>query len=102
MQVVGGFDWDVGNRDKCLKHGVSIDEIEAVFRNRHHVFPDPAHSAAETRLLAIGTGGSGRYVFVAFTLRQRGHDRLIRTISARYMHAKEITHYEQAIARTGQ
>jgi uncharacterized DUF497 family protein len=92
----------VGNRDKCVKHGVSIDEIEAVFRHRHHVFPDPAHPAGETRLLAIGTGGSGRHVFVAFTLRQRGRDRLIRPISARYMHAKEIAHHEQAIARTGQ
>jgi len=59
MLGVGGFDWDPGNRDKCLKHGVSVDEIEAVFRHRHHVFPDPAHSTGETRLLAIGIGGSG-------------------------------------------
>lgn len=102
MQLVHGFDWDAGNRDKCRKHGVSIAEIEALFRHRHHVFPDPAHSSQETRLLAIGTGDSGRHIFVAFTMRQRGRDRLIRPISARYMHAKEIAHYEESIARSDQ
>lgn len=33
-------------------------------------------------------------VFVAFTLRVRAGHRWIRPISARYMHAKEIPHYE--------
>jgi uncharacterized protein len=102
VQLVHGFDWDAGNRDKCRKHGVSIVEIEALFRHPHHVFPDPAHSSHETRLLAIGTGGGGRHIFVAFTMRQRGRDRLIRPISARYMHAKEIAHYEESIARSDQ
>lgn len=102
MQVVQGFDWDAGNRDKCRKHGVSLDEIEAMFHRPHHLFPDPAHSTDEIRQLAIGTGGSGRHIFVVFALRQRGHDRLIRPISARYMHAREIAHYEDAIARAGQ
>jgi uncharacterized protein len=98
MIVVEGFDWDAGNREKCRKHGVTPAQIEALFRHSHHVFPDPAHSAAEARLLAIGTGGGGRHIFVAFTLRNR----LIRPISARFMHAKEIAHYAQAIARPGQ
>ncbi|WP_439546046.1 BrnT family toxin [Sandarakinorhabdus sp.] len=102
MQVVQGFDWDAGNRDKCRKHGVSTDEIEAIFRGPHHLFPDPAHSTAETRYLAIGIAGSGRHVFVAFTLRQGEQGQLIRPISARYMHAREIVHYEDAVARAGQ
>lgn len=37
----------------------------------------------------------GRHIFVVFTLRDRGADRLIRPISARYMHRKEIEHYEE-------
>ena len=37
----------------------------------------------------------GRYIFVAFTLRQRGERILLRPISARYMHKKEIRHYEK-------
>jgi uncharacterized DUF497 family protein len=30
---VVGVEWDEGNRDKCQKHGVSIEEIEALFRD---------------------------------------------------------------------
>ncbi len=102
MTRVDGFDWDAGNRSKCGKHGLTLDQIEAVFRHQHHLFPDPAHSVGETRLLAIGRGGADRPVFVAFTLRQHAGRTLIRPISARFMHAKEIAHYEQAIARADQ
>lgn len=102
MTQVDGFDWDAGNLHKCRKHGLTLEQIEAVFRHPHHLFPDPAHSGKETRLLAIGRGGGDRVVFVAFTLRDAGGGRLIRPISARFMHAKEVAHYEQAIARAGQ
>ena len=95
MQV-SGFDWDEGNWPKCGKHGVSREEIEAIFHFDPHVFSDPAHSIDETRLLAIGRAGdAGRYIFAAFTLRVREGETLIRPISARYMHAKEIEHYER-------
>jgi uncharacterized DUF497 family protein len=93
---VSGFDWDDGNRDKCERHGVSRAEIEAVFRHPHRLGPDPAHSTAETRFLAIGRGGGRRPVFVAFTLRSSADGTLIRPISARYMHRKEVEHYDQA------
>ncbi len=102
MTQIDGFDWDAGNRAKCGKHGVTLAEIEAVFRHPHHLFPDPNHSAAETRLLAIGKGNGNRPIFVAFTLRFRSTMRLIRPISARFMHAREIEHYEQSIARADQ
>jgi len=102
MTRIDGFDWDAGNRAKCGKHGVTLDEIEAVFRYPHHLFPDPGHSAVETRMLAIGKGAGSRPIFVAFTLRHHGLARLIRPISARFMHAREIEHYEQAIARADQ
>jgi uncharacterized DUF497 family protein len=52
--IVEGFDWDAGNSAKCESHGVSIGEIEAVFRDQPRVAPDPAHSAFEDRLIAIG------------------------------------------------
>jgi len=32
MLPVAGFDWDDGNHDKCQRHGVSIVEIETLFR----------------------------------------------------------------------
>ena len=91
-----GFDWDSSKRAKCQKHGVSILDIEAVFKGEPLVAPDLKHSHAEERLIAIGTTHAGRYVFVAFTLRIRDRQQLIRPVSARYMHAKEIDSYEQS------
>ena len=94
-----GFDWDHGNSAKCLKHGVSFSEIEAIFQT-HLVFStDPNHSLAEKRFRAVGTGAGGRNVFVVFTLRHRGDETFIRPVSARYMHKKEIVAYEKALSR---
>lgn len=90
-----GFDWDDGNRAKCRKHGVSLAAIEALFRRGVTILPDDAHSQAERRFQAVGRTESGRGIFVVFTLRRRGDGLLIRPISARYMHKKEIEHYEK-------
>ncbi len=92
---VSGFDWDVGNRAKCQKHGVSVDEIEELFARPIIILPDTTHSSTEERLRAIGRTEAGRYVFLVFTLRERGGKRFIRPISARYMHQKEIDSYEE-------
>jgi uncharacterized protein len=100
MQEVAGFEWDQGNRDKCQKHGVSVEALESAFHRTMTVFPDPTHSQSEERFIAIGKTDEGRRVFVAFTLRTRGAETFIRPISARYMHRKEIEHYEKAIAET--
>ena len=97
--VVAGFDWDEGNRAKCAKHGVSAGEIEALFREGPAVAPDPAHSAKEDRLIAVGRTAAGRPLFVAFTLRHRAGLDLIRPVSARYMHQKEIEAYEKESAQ---
>jgi uncharacterized DUF497 family protein len=91
------FDWDEGNRKKCQKHGVTLDEIEAVLSGRVTVFPDPAHSVVETQYLGIGTTADGRHVLIAFTYRVIGVTRFIRPISAWFMHTKEIQHYEAQI-----
>ncbi len=85
-----GFDWDSGNRGKCAKHGVSIDEIEAIFQSPS-VMVKPAHSATEPRFKAIGKTAAGRHLFLVFAIRE---DK-IRPISARYMHRKEIQRYEE-------
>ncbi|EJW09659.1 Uncharacterized protein DUF497 [Rhodovulum sp. PH10] len=90
-----GFDWDVGNRTKCERHGVTIAEIEDLFRRPVRVAPDPAHSTHEERFKAIGRTEAGRFVFLVFTLRRRGRHTLLRPISARYMHAKEVRHHEE-------
>src|SRR4051812_8246344 len=89
-----GFDWDDGNREKCQKHGVSIDEIESLFLRQPRIAPDVKHSGAEDRFIAVGRTIERRPLFVAFTFRISAMGALIRPISARYMHGKEIESYE--------
>ena len=58
------------------------------------VAPDLRHSAAEDRFIAVGRNAQGRALLVAFTFRTRDGERLIRPVSARYMHRKEVASYE--------
>jgi uncharacterized DUF497 family protein len=95
LESVAGFDWDEGNLEKCQKHGVSVAEIEGLFARPHAIRLDVEHSLAGERLRAIGRTDKGRLVFLVFTIRERSGDRFIRPISARYMHDKEVAHYEE-------
>jgi uncharacterized protein len=92
-----GFDWDDGNWPKCGKHGVSKEEIEAVFaRSDTAIFRDRSHSGDEDRYLAIAIGAEPREgILIGFTERIRGDFRLVRPLTARYMHAKEVRRYER-------
>lgn len=92
---IAGFDWDEGNWPKCGKHGVSKAEIEYVLRNKPLILPDRHPQDTETRFDAVGKDTEGRHVFVVFTFRDKDSKRLIRPISARYMHRKEIENYER-------
>jgi uncharacterized protein len=98
--LFSGFEWDNGNTAKCEKHGVSRDEIEALFSNAPLIGPDIAHSAKETRFRALGRTGSGRAVFLVFTMRNVAAHTLIRPISARYLHAKEVAFHDDFIAKS--
>ena len=95
---VTGFEWDEGNRSKCQKHGVSTAAVESLFHRPIAVLPDPLHSKSEERFKAIGKTDKGRGIFVVFTLRARRGKTFIRPISARYMHGKEMDHYEKETA----
>jgi uncharacterized DUF497 family protein len=89
---ITGFDWDDGNWPKCGKHGVSREEIEQVFLGAPAVMPDSFPD--EPRMRAIGKTAAGRYVFVVFMPRDIDGLTKLRPISARYMHQKEVDHYE--------
>jgi uncharacterized DUF497 family protein len=97
---INGFDWDDGNAEKNLiKHGITCQQIEELFQNSPWVGPDVKHSSfEEERFLAIGQI-DGRYAFVAFAMRTKGKKTLIRPISARFMHVKEIKKYEEEIKK---
>jgi hypothetical protein len=88
-----GFDWDQGNRGKCEKHGLSIPEIENLFARPLAMLP--ARSRVERRFCAIARAENGRGVFIVYTLRHKSGEVLIRPISARYMHKREIEAYEK-------
>ena len=90
-----GFDWDKGNWPKCGKHGVSRAEIEQALSNNPLVLKDRYPDGIEERFNAVGLNDEGRHLFVVFTLRETAKARLIRPVSARYMHEKEIRRYEQ-------
>lgn len=92
---IEGFDWDEGNWPKCGKHGVSREEIEQVLLGQPSVMPDP--NPDEPRMRAIGKTKVGRYVFLVFMLRKVGRATMLRPISARFMHQKEIDHYENQV-----
>ncbi|MDE2252145.1 MAG: BrnT family toxin [Gammaproteobacteria bacterium] len=89
---VAGFDWDRGNWPKCGKHGLSQADIEYVLQADPMVMVDPHRG--EPRMRAIGRTRAGRYVFLVLMMRKINGRMLIRPISARPMHEKEIAHYE--------
>ena len=92
---VAGFEWDEGNWPKCGKHGVSREEIEQVLLGEPAVMADPF--PGEPRMRAIGRTEAGRYVFLVFRPREIDGGTWLRPISARYMHQKEVDHYEGKI-----
>ncbi len=95
LSRIEGFQWDDGNARKSIeKHDVSQGEAEQVFFNDPLlIVEDINHSVEERRWHALGRTEAGRLLHITFTL--RGGDRLIRVISARTMHRKERTRYEQ-------
>jgi uncharacterized protein len=95
LSQIEGFEWDEGNSRKSVeKHDVSQGEAEQVFFNDPLlIIEDVRHSSYETRLHALGRTDAGRLLHISFTL--RGSGKLIRVISARAMHRKEKTRYEQ-------
>jgi len=95
LPAIVGFDWGDGNARKNEKHSVTPSEAEEVFFNHPLLLlEDARHSGQEIRCHALGKNHAGRRLHITFTLRKDGS--LIRVISARDMHRKERSIYEQA------
>ena len=94
LAKITGFDWDEGNSRKNVKHSVATAESEQVFFNAPLLLlEDVKHSQMEPRFHALGKTDDGRLLHISFTLRDDG--KAIRVISARDMHKKERSIYEQ-------
>lgn len=92
-----GFDWDHWNISKILlKHRIWPLQIEEFFRGSFWFDEDRLHSQLERRYLAIGRPSARRAMVVVFTFRDKDGLKLLRPITARYMHKKELEKYEQA------
>lgn len=93
---ITGFDWDAGNARKSVeKHSATQFEAEQVFFNQPLlILDDVKHSQIEARFHALGKTDNARLLHITFTLRSA--NTLIRVISARDMHRKEKTVYEQS------
>ena len=87
-----GFERDAHNAQKnWQKHRVTPPESEDIFFNRPLVVADDVkHSEKENRFYALGQTGTGRMLFVVFTVRGS----LIRVISATDMNRKERDLYQ--------
>jgi hypothetical protein len=95
LSAIIGFDWDEGNSRKNSKHGVSKADAEQVFFNAPLLLlTDLKHSQQELRFHALGKTHQDRLLHITFTLCQQNTH--IRVISARDMHKKERSIYEQA------
>lgn len=93
LTLIEGFEWDEGNARKNDKHGVTASEAEQVFFNHPLLMvEDTKHSREEPRFHALGMTHMGRKLHITFTVRGTK----ICVISARDMHRKERSIYEQA------
>lgn len=90
-----GFDWDNGNLSKLKKHRIEVEMVESCFFRDVLLYQDEIHSKGEDRFIAIGINLSNRELFIAFTFRNYRNKKLIRVISARFMHLKEKSKYEK-------
>ncbi len=89
---IAGFDWDNGNWPNAESMACRALKIEQVLLGNPAIMADPRPD--ELRLRAIGKTKARRMVFIVFMCREIDRQTWLRPISARYMHQKEIDHYD--------
>ena len=75
----GFFDWDDGNENHILVHGVSRVEVEEAFLDPEGLRADARSAPEERRFAFIGATEEGRILFIIYT-RRNGK---VRPITAR-------------------
>jgi uncharacterized DUF497 family protein/predicted DNA binding CopG/RHH family protein len=87
LESCTGFEWNESNALKNWeRHRVAPEEAEDVFFNEPLIIrSDVRNSAREKRYYALGRTDEGRYLFIAFRIRNT----LVRVISARDMNREK-------------
>lgn len=90
------FDWDEGNIDKNLKHGVHDWEIEEACQDSRSIIIAHQIAGSEKRYVLLGRAAtSGKYLRIVYALRKDwSNDLLIRPISAVEMNASQRRRYQ--------
>jgi uncharacterized DUF497 family protein len=70
------FDWDEGNLEHCVNHGVSPEEAQEAVLDPRRIGADAYNSKTERRWALIGATEADRVLFVVFT-RRSGRIRII-------------------------
>jgi uncharacterized DUF497 family protein len=91
------FDWDEGNIDKNLNHGVHDWEIEEACQDPRSKIISHQFVNFEKRYILLGRAvTSGKYLRVVYTLRKNwSGELLIRPISAVEMSASQRRQYQK-------
>jgi uncharacterized DUF497 family protein len=77
------FDWDEGNRDKNVRHGVHDWEIEEAFEDPRRIVQGSQIVDGERRRVVLARAvSSGKYLRIIYTMRVEGRSTRIRPISA--------------------
>ena len=78
------FRWNEWNRDHATKHGVAVEEAEAVVRTASPPYPE---SLGEGKWIVIGRGIGGRWAQVIYVIDEEGTFYII--------HARALTDREK-------
>jgi uncharacterized DUF497 family protein len=70
-------------------------EIEVLLTGSPRIAPDPKHPIYENHFVAVRRMRVGRPLFVVFTIRTKGQQHLIRPVTARHRHDKEVQAYDK-------
>jgi len=91
------FEWDEGNIDKNLKHGVQDWEIEEACQDPRSKIIAHQFVSSEKRFILLGrAASSGKYLRVVYALRMSwAGEPLIRPISAVEMSASQRQLYQK-------
>ncbi len=92
------FDWDDGNRDKNLRHGVHDWEIEEALADPRRRVVGKANIGGEKRIIALGRSrASGKYLKVVYAVRIGSGRRYVKPISAVEMSGQEKRIYRKGL-----